>query len=286
MAGRKRILTPTPLGRFSDEKGIRCTRVENINTQDVLDFLARFHADILVVVSFGQILKESVLNLFPLGCFNVHASILPKYRGASPIVSCLLNGEKETGVTFMKMERGLDSGPIYEIHKTEISPYDTASSLERKLSQIAAERIEDCLLHVSKGELHPYLQPEEGVSMVTKIAKSDGFVCWEENAETIERKIRAYENWPSVTTRFATKSGKIIRLKITKASCFDSQKENEHPGAVTEIASDHVTVSCGKGFLRIYKVIPEGKKEMPVSDFRNGTLVVAGQTDFLNGQLP
>ena len=130
-AGRKRVMTPTPLGRYADEAGIPCERVQSVNTPEFLDHVAALEPDMIVVVSFGQILREPILNLPPLGCLNVHASLLPKYRGASPITTCVLNGDDITGVTFMQMERGLDSGPIYEMHRMPVPPGITADELEQ-----------------------------------------------------------------------------------------------------------------------------------------------------------
>ena len=274
-AGRKRILTPTPLGRYADTAGIPCERVQSVNTPEFLDHVAALEPDMIVVVSFGQILREPVLNLPPLGCLNVHASLLPRYRGASPITTCVLNGDEVTGVTFMRMERGLDTGPIYEMHRMPVNPQMTSGELERELSVMAGEHICACIGRIARGEIQPRPQPEEGVSLAVKIRKSDGFVVWNEDAAVLERKVRAYHNWPSMAFRVPIR-GRIISVKITKASATSFKAPGAVPGKITAFADNRIMVSCGSGSLLLDRIVPEGKKEMSVADFLNGAHLSAG----------
>ena len=176
-AGRKRVLTPTPLGRYADAAGIPCERVPSVNTPEFLEHIDALEPDLIVVVSFGQILREPILNLPPLGCLNVHASLLPKYRGASPITTCVLNGDEVTGVTFMQMERGLDTGPIYEMHRMPVPPGITAEALEKTLSDMAGSRICDCISRIARGEIQPRPQPEEASRWQSKSANRTGSSC-------------------------------------------------------------------------------------------------------------
>jgi methionyl-tRNA formyltransferase len=280
-AGRKRVMTPTPLGRYADEAGIPCERVQSVNTPEFLDHVAALEPDMIVVVSFGQILREPILNLPPLGCLNVHASLLPKYRGASPITTCVLNGDEVTGVTFMQMERGLDSGPIYEMHRMQILPGTTADELERTLSGMAGNRICDCIGRIVRGEITPHPQPEEGVTVAVKIRKSDGFVVWSEDAAVLERKVRAYHNWPSMSFRVPVR-GRIMSVKITKASYTAFKAAGAAPGKITALADNRIMVSCGSGSLLLERIVPEGKKEMSVADFLNGARLEVGDM-LLNG---
>ena len=281
-AGRKRVLTPTPLGRYADEAGIPCERGQSVNTPEFLDHAAALEPDMIVVVSFGQILREPILNLPPLGCLNVHASLLPKYRGASPITTCVLNGDDITGVTFMQMERGLDSGPIYEMHRMPVLPGITSDELERSLSAMAGSRICDCVGRIARGEITPCPQPAEGVTVAVKIRKSDGFVDWNEDAAVLERKVRAYHNWPSMSFRVIVR-GRLMSAKITKASYTSFKAAGAEPGKITALADNRIMVSCGSGSLLLDRIVPEGKKEMPVADFLNGARLEVGDV-LLNGQ--
>ena len=274
-AGRKRMLTPTPLGRYADAAGIPCERVQSVNTLEFLEHVAALEPDMIVVVSFGQILREPVLNLPALGCLNVHASLLPKYRGASPITTCVLNGDEVTGVTFMRMERGLDTGPIYEMHRMPVNPEMTSGELERELSVMAGMRICACIGRIARGEIQPRPQPEEGVSLAVKIRKSDGFVLWNEDAAVLERKVRAYHNWPSMAFRVPIR-GRVISVKITKASATSFKAPGAVPGKITAFADNRIMVSCGYGSLLLDRIVPEGKKEMSVADFLNGAHLSPG----------
>jgi len=281
-AGRKRVLTPTPLGRYADAAGIPCERVLSVNTPEFLDHAAALEPDMIVVVSFGQILREPILNLPPLGCLNVHASLLPRYRGASPITTCVLNGDDVTGVTFMQMERGLDSGPIYEMHRMPVLPGITADGLEKALSDMAGLRICDCIRRIVRGEISPRPQPEDGVTVAVKIRKSDGFVDWNEDASVLERKVRAYHNWPSMAFRVMVR-GRVMSVKITQASYTAFNAAGAQPGKITALADNRIMVSCGSGSLLLDRIVPEGKKEMSVADFLNGAHLDVGDV-LLNGQ--
>lgn len=278
-AGRKRALTPSPLARFADEIGVPCLRTPSVNSPEFLSFADELAPDLIVVVSFGQILKEPILNLPPLGCLNVHASILPKYRGASPIAAALLNGDAETGVTFMRMEKGLDSGPILEIHRLPIEPGASVDVLERSLAELAAARLEDCILRVASGKASLHEQPSSGISIAAKIRKTDGLVDWREDAALLERKIRAYRIWPSMAFRIALKT-RTISVKITQAS--QTSFGSAEPGKIIAISKEDIMVACGRGSLLLRRIVPEGKKEMSVSDFLNGTALAVGDV-LLNG---
>lgn len=284
-AGRKRVLTPTPLGKYSDDHGIPCMRVKSVNDRETLDYLHSLNLDLIVVVSFGQILKEEILDMPELGCLNVHASILPRYRGASPIASCIVNGDCETGVSFMQMERGLDSGPIYEVHTMPVDDMITTGELELKLAELAASKIEACITSIAYGSLVPRVQPEMLLSYAAKITKKDGYVDWNDDAARIARKIRAYAKWPSMSCRCVTRSGRIITLKMTRARCTAWRDSNATPGKITAVSDDGIMIACGVGSLLLLRVVPEGKKEMRISDFRNGTPLNVGDV-LLNGAVP
>ncbi len=280
-AGRKRILTPTPLGKWADANGIPCERAVSVNTPEFLNKVQQIAPDLIVVVSFGQLLKQPLLESAPFGCLNVHASLLPRYRGASPIVSAVLNGDPETGIAFMRMEKGLDTGPVYEMHRYPVSPDMNAEELEQALSNLAAARIENCILKVVQNQIVPQTQSQDGVVLSKKIRKSDGSVRWQEDAEVLERKIRAYHNWPSMSFCVNLKKG-CIKVKIMKAKATTFSAPNAIPGKVAAYANNQLMVACGKGALMIERVLPEGKKEMAVADFLNGSRIAVGDI-LLNG---
>ena len=280
-AGRKRILTPSPLGQWADENGILCERVPSVNTDDFLERLKMLSPDLVVVVSFGQILKQPLLDLPRFGCLNVHASILPSYRGASPITTAILNGDAETGVTFMQMERGLDSGPMYAISRTPIPGDITTEELERRLAEMAGERIGEVIGQVVNGKT-PVPQPAEGVTIAAKIKKTDGSVDWNEDAALIARRVRAFAKWPN--TRFCVKSkDRLIQVKIIRAKATAWTTASGEPGKILSLPGNReMMVKCGQGALLIERVLPEGKKEMAVADFINGSHLAVGD-QLLNG---
>ena len=280
-AGRKRILTPTPLGKWADDHGIDCQRIPSVNTPEFLDQVRAAAPDIVVVVSFGQLLKMDLLSLPRFGCFNVHASLLPRYRGASPITTALLNGDEETGVAFMRMEKGLDTGPVYETHRLAISPEITTGELEQQLAHLAGEHIGDALRRVANG-LEPVPQPEEGVTIAVKIRKSDGSVDFREDAAVIARKVRAFHGWPSMTFRVMMKD-RIHTVKITRAKGTSWESPQAQPGEFIAYSNNQMMIRCGRGSLVVERVLPEGKKEMPVADFLNGCRISIGDI-LLNGQ--
>ena len=267
-AGRKNVLTPTPVGKWCDAHGIPCERAGSVNDPAFLSKLRGLLPDMLVVVSFGQLLKEELLSLPRLGCLNVHASLLPKYRGASPIASAILNGERVSGVSFMRMDKGLDTGPVYETIASEIAPGTTTAELELELARLAGKSIGGCILRIADGSLKAVPQNDAEATLSRKIRKTHGAVAWEESAEHIARKILAFQPWPSVICTFPHQ-GRPLLVKILAGRTVPLP-EPAAPGRILAVAADGITVACGADALRIEKVIPEGKKEMGAADFARG----------------
>lgn len=285
-AGRKKLLTPTPVGLFCEEKNIPCEKVPNINEPSFLASLAAEKMDFLLVVSFGQILKKDLLALPGKGCLNIHASILPEYRGASPIISVLRAGEKKTGVTLMQMDAGLDTGDILEIYPYDIPEGIRADALEEALAQLAGSRIGEGLQKHFRGELTPLPQDHTKATLTRKIRKKDGSIFWEKmDAEEIEHMISAYTPWPSAVFTLE-QNGKLIQVKLTSGKALEETgKPDELPGQIVSPEKHAFTVQCGNGtLLRVEKVIPEGKKEMDAGDFARGYL--KGATLLGNGPIP
>ncbi|MBO7146759.1 MAG: methionyl-tRNA formyltransferase [Lentisphaeria bacterium] len=279
-AGRKGILTPSPLGKWCEAQGIVFERIHSVNDPEFLRSLRETAPDLIVVVSFGQLLKEEILSLPPLGCLNVHASLLPKYRGASPIISVVLNGEAETGVSFMRMDKGLDTGPVYQMVTMPLSGETVMPDLELELAQLAGSHIGDCIRRIASGELVPVEQNHAEATVSRKVRKQHGAMDWHENAEILDRKIRAFQPWPSVT--FAVARGeKTMLVKISQCRLIREDTGME-PGTVTAITKEGITVACREGALLLSRVIPEGKKEMGAADFARGFRIETGMI-FLNG---
>ena len=278
-AGRKGILTPTPLGQWCQSAGKPFERVPSVNAGDYLNHLRELAPDLIVVVSFGQILKEELLGLPPLGCLNVHASLLPAYRGASPIVSAILNGETRTGVTFMRMDKGLDTGPVYQQFELEIGERTTAPELETALARLAGQHIGECIRRLADGSLAAQEQDHAKATMSRKIRKTHAALDWNNSPESLSRKIRAFFPWPSVIFT-CMRGDRPVLVKITSGRAVAGI--SGQPGQILSITSEGITVACAQGALLLEKVIPEGKKEMRAADFANGFRLGCGMV-FLNG---
>ena len=274
-AGRKRVLTPTPLGQAALQLGLEPMRVADVNAPDFLEFLSKKAPEMLCVVSFGQILKTPLLMLPKFGCVNVHASILPKYRGASPITQCLLNGDTETGVAFMEMEKGLDSGPVYRTEYCPLTGEEYADSLEIKLGELAAAVAPETLCDIADKKLPGIPQDQSLVTVCRKISKSEGRFSWHWDAGRIERMSRAFFPWPGAVCEFQNPaggaSGVINICKAKVVSGFELA-----PGECADLPG-RLVVGCGNGTaLEIIELIPSGAKRMNAGAFRNG----------LRGKLP
>lgn len=263
-SGRKRLPKPTPLGGFADAVGIPCRRVESVSSDEFMQLMNELVPDLVVVVSFGQLLREKLLNFPRLGCLNVHGSILPKYRGASPLATSILSGDKVNGISFMRMDKGLDTGPVYSVVTMDVPPSMNTQTLEIALSELGSRNIAGIIDRIAEG-LQPVPQNEPDATLTRKIRKSDGSVHWDEPAELLERKVRAYYPWPASTFRINGKNG-LMSVKITEARVLP---ESGSPG--TALACDKKwIVACGQGALELVRVIPEGSREMNAADFLRG----------------
>ncbi len=266
-AGRKRHLHPTPAASWADAHNLGIARWDSINTPEALDAIRATRPDMILVISFGQILRRPVLELPPLGCINIHASLLPKYRGASPIASSIIEGEQYTGISYMRMEAGLDTGPVYCAFQERIGAKTTAEELERNLGALAARTLEDVLIGIADGTLESEKQDPARVSFTGKIKKADGQVNWNEPACRIERRIRAYHQWPGMSFQLETGT-KSMHIKISEAEVLHEIFAS--PGKILEADNKDFIISCRHGALRLLRVIPEGKREMSGADFIRG----------------
>jgi len=262
-AGRGRKLKPPPVKELALRCGLPLLQPESICQEEAIAWLRERKPDVIVVAAFGQILPSSVLGIPPRGCLNVHASLLPRYRGAAPIPAAILAGDKETGVTIMLMDEGMDTGPILAQRSCPIERWDTAASLGRKLSLMGAELLLEVLPKWLEGRIKP--RPQEGkASYARMLKKEDGIIDWTLPAMDIERRVRAYNPWPGAYTFW---QGKLI--KIWRAEASDSSLLGGTPGQVFR-DREGVKVACGEGALLLKEIQMEGKKPMPVEDFVRG----------------
>lgn len=237
-----------------------------VKASEAVEQLKKYDADIFVVAAFGQIVSKEILTMPRFGCVNIHASLLPKYRGASPINRCIIDGEKETGVTIMQMDEGIDTGDILTTIKVPIADDETADSLFEKLSKAGAELIVDTLPKLERGEITPIKQNDAESSHTKMMSKSFGEIDWNKSAVEIERLVRGLNSWPSAYTYINGKSVKLWRCEVADKD-FDGTKQ---AGEIVKVTKDTVEAACGKGILRICELQLEGKKRMDIKSFLLG----------------
>lgn len=251
-SGRKMKLTPSDIKVKAEELNLEIFQPENINSYDSIQFLKSQKADLMLVFAYGQLFKEELLNLFEFNCINVHTSLLPKYRGASPIQSSLLNQDQETGITLIKMVKAMDAGPIFSVHKVKIEQ-ENAIELSEKLAKRCAEKIPDDLIKMINGEIKPVEQNHKNATYCQKIKKTDGQINWDQPAKKIEAQIRGYAGWPGT---FTFLNGKRLKIHQATASSHHSNK------AIGEIylEDDKVYAQCKNSSLELIEIQIEGKK--------------------------
>ena len=274
--GRKRILTPTPIGQKCEDLRLQLEKPDSVNTADFLKHLRSLNLDLIVVFSFGQILRQPLLNLPGYGCLNIHTSLLPKYRGASPITAAILAGETTTGISFIKMDEGLDTGPIYKQVEISIPEDINVLELEKKMAAIAAEYICDVVIDIVRNGRSPNEQGNLNISHTKKVKKDDGRIQWKDEASNIERKIRAYYLWPGAWF-ILNKQNHSRKITITAAKVIDRDDAiSMSPGTVTQADNCRWEIACGKDNLVLKRVIPEGKREMTSTEYLRGNPVKLG----------
>lgn len=258
-AGRKRVLTSPPVKVRAEELGLPVYQPEKIT--ELTDKIKGI--DVFIDVAYGKIIPQSILSLPKYGCVNVHPSLLPRFRGATPIQSAIIYGDKQSGVTIMVMDAGLDTGPVLGQNIVRIEATDNYGSLFDKLTKAGLEIFTPTIKDYVSGKIKPRPQKEEGVVYVGQLKKEDGLIDWSKPAEEIERLVRAYNPWPGAFT----KTGDIT-LKIIEAEVLDIEIKKA-AGTIYEDDSG-LAIKCGQGALKIDKIQPEGKKPMSAKEFLNG----------------
>jgi methionyl-tRNA formyltransferase len=264
--GRELKLQFSPVKTLAEELKLPVLQPLKARDETFIAELRGLKPDLIVVVAYGQILPQSILDLPKFGCVNVHTSLLPKYRGASPIQSAILNGDAQTGVTIMKMDVGLDTGGIISQARTPILKEDNSQTLHDRLAQIGADLLVKTIPDYVEGKILPKPQPVEGASYAAKIKKEDGRIDWSEPAEKILNRLRAFTPWPGAFTLLHAEP-KPLFLKIWKAEVVGN---NGQTGTVLSADKNGIVVACGKGALRILELQREGGRKLSAQEFLAG----------------
>jgi len=258
-AGRGQSVQAGAVKRRALELGLPVHQPQSFKSAEADSLLRDLKLDALVVVAYGQILPARVLDLPALGCFNIHASLLPRWRGAAPIQRALLAGDTTTGVTIMRVEAGLDTGPMLSSRTLEIAPRETAGSLHDRLAMLGAALICEALDAVAAGDAEGRPQPHQGVTYAEKISKAEALIDWTEAAGAIDRRVRAFNPWPIAETRL---NGAQLRIweALLRADAADSRAA---PGSVLAATHEGIDVACGRGILRVLRLQLAGRKPLP-----------------------
>ncbi len=272
--GRDLVIQPSPIKRLALERGLPVLQPGKARDPEFVAALKAMEPDLIVVAAYGQILPQEILNLPKFGCINVHASLLPKYRGAAPIQWAILNGEAETGVTIMKIDAGLDTGDIIAQELTPIHETDDAQTLHDRLAQMGAELLARVIPDYVAGVLRPRPQPQTGASYAPKIKKEDGKIDWTRPARAIWNQVRAFIPWPGAFTYFSTPAGPTL-LKIWRAEVVPGGTGT--PGEILRADNSGIEVACGKDALRILELQPQARRKMSAQEFIAGHKLCPGE---------
>ena len=264
--GRGKVLTACPVKIFSEENNLLVIQPEDFKDKQSQTQLALLNPDVMVVAAYGQILPKAVLEIPKLGCLNIHASLLPRWRGAAPIERAILEGDRETGISIMKMNEGLDTGDILLDKKCTISNHETAQTLHDTLSNIGANAILETLNMLPTLKARP--QQNNEATYAEKVTKDEAQINWHQSAEKISRVIRAFNPRPIAYTNAMAKQFKNRVLRIIEAEIVNRQTTNS-PGEVIKYDKDVCYIATSNGVINLKKVQLSGKKEVSIKDFNN-----------------
>ncbi len=292
--GRGLKLLPSPVKTLAQKLNLPVLQPVKARDEKFIAELRGWAPELIVVVAYGQILPQSILDLPRHGCLNVHTSLLPKYRGAAPIQWAIANGDAETGVTVMKMDAGLDTGPIVAQRRTPIQPADDSATLHDRLARLGAELLVAILPEYAAGKIQPQPQPSEGVSLAPKIKKENGRIDWHLPAQTIWNRLRAFTPWPgaytflpkamegaassvpqSVKNQESDEALPSKMLKIWKAELIE---KSGGAGEILSADNSGIVVGCGQSALRILELQREGGRRMNAAEFLAGHALKPGET--------
>jgi methionyl-tRNA formyltransferase len=267
-AGRGRKTRPGPVKACAEKHGLAVEQPATLKNS--IANIRNYAADIMVVVAYGIILPPEILEIPKHGCLNIHASLLPRWRGAAPIQRAIEAGDEETGITIMQMDKGLDTGDILALYPVVIEHTDSARSLHDKLAETGAAAIVEVLGELDQYQDNATPQPTEDASYARKITTSERTIDWTEDCAAIERRIRAFNPWPGTQTCYED-----TRLRIWKAEC-ETAIHHTAPGTILAADGTGIKVACGTGILKIHQLQRPGGKPLPVADFLNGMTLATG----------
>lgn len=266
--GRGLNLCPTPVKTVAVEFGIPTFQPESIKNGELKELLESIKPDLIIVVAYGKILPEYVLSAPRFGCVNAHASLLPEYRGAAPIQRCIIDGKKETGVTAMYMEKGLDTGNIILSEKVKIEEDDTSETLHDKLAEISGRVLTETVERFERGEFSSEKQDDEKASYAHMLTKAEGEIDWSKTSEEVYNLIRGMDPWPMAYTYYEGK--RFVPYECQKAEA------SGRSGEIVEVSKDYLIAACSEGAIKIGAVKFDGKKRMSVKDYLVGHKVEKG----------
>ncbi len=269
-AGRGLRESPSAVKQLALHFGLSIAQPLTLRNEEIVAQLRSTAAQALVVAAYGLILPGSVLDLFPAGCINIHASLLPRWRGAAPIQRAILAGDRETGISIMRMEQGLDTGPVYLTRTTPILPDDSAGYLHDRLAELGARCIVEALPQIAQGVLAPLPQPVDGVTYAHKITKAEAAINWQRDALDVNRQVRAFNPLPGAFSLLRNEPVKIWRgLPIAGRPGT--------PGEILSCGPDGIDVACGKGTLKITELQKAGGRKLSAADFLRGLSPAPGE---------
>jgi methionyl-tRNA formyltransferase len=288
-AGRGQSLNASPVKTRAVELGLTVHQPLSFKSSETLEILRGLKLDALVVVAYGLILPPAALTSPRLGCINIHASLLPRWRGAAPIQRALLAGDTKTGVTLMRMDAGLDTGPMLASREVDLTQHDTAKTVHDRLARLGAELIGDTLDALNEGRIREVPQPSDGVTYAEKVNKAEALIDWHQDAAQVGRRVRAFNPWPIAETRFngaqlriwdaevrdadarsAGVRGRAVAPPATAAAPGATVASGAAPGTVLAATNDGIDVACGGSVLRILRLQLAGRKALAPGDFIKG----------------
>jgi methionyl-tRNA formyltransferase len=272
--GRGLRLEGTPIKEAAAKFGLKVYQPQSINSRESIDLLRGLHPDLFIVIAYGQLLSQAVLDIPRIFCLNIHASLLPKYRGAAPINWALINAEKVTGLTAIKMVGKMDAGPIIAQQKIDISDEDSAISLEDKLSEAADSFLLAVTETIGAGKYELKPQGQESVSFAPKLKKEDGLINWNKSAAQIYNLIRGVLDWPGAFTYY---KGKLLKIYKAKVSPLCTERCSLSAGEVVNVSADGIAVAAAGGNLVIEELQIEGSRVMPAKEFLAGHRLQPGE---------
>jgi methionyl-tRNA formyltransferase len=271
-AGRGQPLHASPVKARATERGLRVYQPVSFKSQEALDVLRGLELDVLVVVAYGLILPPAALHCPKLGCINIHASLLPRWRGAAPIQRAVLAGDANSGITIMRMDAGLDTGPMLAAREMTIRADDTTQTLQDRLARLGAELMGETLNEMRQGRVREVPQPSEGVTYAPKLNKAEALIDWQQDAVQISRRVRAFNPWPVAETRLDGAQLRIWDAEILDTPATGSREPGGGPlpGSVLSATHAGIDVACGRGALRILRLQLAGRKPLFAQEFIKG----------------